>query len=80
VLENLDGFDWDAANVSHILRHGVTPAEVEEVVRLPHVRIQGKAVKGEARWQPFGKTESGRFLVVVFTIRHRLFGRSRRIR
>jgi hypothetical protein len=73
VLEALDGFDWDAANVSHIFRHGVMPAEVEEVARLLHVRTQGKAVKGEARWQLFGKTESGRFLVVVFTIRHRLF-------
>jgi hypothetical protein len=73
VLENLAGFDWDAANVSHILRHGVTPAEVEEVTSLLHVRIQGKAIKSEARWQLFGRTESGRFLVVVFTIRNRLF-------
>jgi len=31
-MDRLDGFDWDAANVGHILRHAVTPFEVEEVV------------------------------------------------
>jgi len=29
VLDQLDGFDWDAANVDHIMRHAVTPFEVK---------------------------------------------------
>lgn len=29
----IGGFDWDDANEDHIARHGVTPAEAEEVVR-----------------------------------------------
>jgi uncharacterized DUF497 family protein len=32
-----------------------------------------KAIKGENRWKLFGKTASGRYLVVVFTIRRKLF-------
>ena len=34
-MDELEGFDWDAANVGHILRHAVTPFEVEEVVGPP---------------------------------------------
>lgn len=72
-MDELKGFDWDAANVGHILRHEVTPFEVEEVARRPHVTIPAKTIKGEARWKLFGKTASNRYLVVVFTIRRRLF-------
>ncbi len=31
VLDKIEGFDWDSANVGHIVRHVVTPFEVEEV-------------------------------------------------
>jgi hypothetical protein len=34
-MDEIEGFDWDAANVGHILRHAVTPAEAEEVVIRP---------------------------------------------
>lgn len=73
MLGNLLGFDWDAANVDHILRHGVTPLEVEEAAVLPRVTIPGQPVGGEERWQLFGKTSVGRLIVVVFTIRRNLF-------
>jgi uncharacterized DUF497 family protein len=73
VLDKLEGFDWDAANVGHILRHAVTPFEVEEVVDRSHVIIPAKSVDGENRWKLLGKTVSGRYLVVVFTIRRKLF-------
>ena len=73
VLDKLEGFDWDAANVGHILRHAVTPLEVEEVVDRTHVIIPAKSVESENRWKLLGKTASGRYLVVVFTIRRKLF-------
>ena len=57
-MADLEGFDWDAANVGHILRHRVTPFEVEEAVGRPHVTIVAKTIEGEKRW---------------FTIRRRLF-------
>ena len=58
--------------MGHITRHAVTPFEVEEVVGRPHVNIAAKTIDGEKRWKLFGKTAS-RYLVVVFTIRRRLF-------
>ena len=72
-MDEIKGFDWDAANVGHVLRHAVSPFEVEEVVRRPHVTIPAKTVKGEERWKLFGKTASNRYLLVVFTIRRELF-------
>ena len=68
-----EGFGWDLSNVSHIMRHSVTPFEVEDAARGPHVIIPARAVAGEDRWKLFGKTAEGRYLVVVFTIRRRLF-------
>ena len=73
MLDKIEGFDWDNANVGHILRHAVTPFEVEEVTGGDHVVIPAKTVERERRWKPFGKTASGRYLVVVFTIRRKLF-------
>jgi uncharacterized DUF497 family protein len=73
VLENIEGFDWDTANVGHILRHAVTPFEVEEVAGGTCVIVPAKSVNGEKRWKLFGKTAPGRHLVVVFTVRRRLF-------
>jgi uncharacterized DUF497 family protein len=73
VLDKLHGFDWGAANVGHILRHSVSPIEVEEAAGRPHVIIPAKTVGGEKRWKLFGRTVSGRYLVVVFTIRRNRF-------
>jgi len=73
VLDRLHGFDWDAANVGHILCHAVAPAEVEQVAGATHIIIPARAVRAEKRWKLFGKTASGRYLVVVFTVRRKLF-------
>jgi uncharacterized DUF497 family protein len=73
LLDNLHGFDWDVANVKHILRHKVSPFEVEEAAALPHIVIPGRTVAGEPRWQMFGKSAAGRYLTIVFTARRKLF-------
>jgi uncharacterized DUF497 family protein len=73
VWNKLQGFDWDGANVGHILRHTVSPIEVEEAAGRPHVIIRARTINGEKRWKLFGKTVSRRYLVVVFTIRRNLF-------
>ncbi len=69
VLEHVDGFEWDVHNVGHIARHGVTPREVEDAVCGAHIVIPARAVRGEKRWKLFGRSDAGRYLVVVFTIR-----------
>ena len=73
MLDKIEGFDWDNANVGHIFRHDVTPFEVEEVTGGKYVVIPAKTIKRERRWKLFSKTASGRYLVVVFTIRRKLF-------
>jgi len=73
VTEWIEGFDWDQANVSHILRHDVTPFEVEEVTSGRNVVIPARTIDRERRWKLFGKTLSGRYLIVVFTTRRKLF-------
>lgn len=72
-MAEIKGFDWDAANVGHIGRHTVAPFEVEEAACGPHLTIPAETVQGEKRWKLFGKTASGRHIVVVFTIRRKRF-------
>ena len=73
MLDDLTGFEWDVHNVGHVAAHDVMPQEAEEVVRGRHVIIPAVPKAGEKRWKLFGKTASGRYLVVVFTIRRRRF-------
>jgi len=72
-MEEIEAFDWDAANVGHVLRHAVTPFEVEDLAGRQHVMIAANTVDRERRWKLFGRTASGRYLVVVFTIHGKLF-------
>jgi uncharacterized DUF497 family protein len=55
------------------MRHVVTPFEVEDVTDGKCIIIPARTIKREMRWKLFGKTASGRYLVVVFTIRRKLF-------
>ena len=73
VLGDLIGFDWDVRNVGHAAAHDVLPHEVEETVRGRHVIIPAAPKIGEKRWKLLGKSASGRYLVVVFTIRRKRF-------
>jgi uncharacterized protein len=55
------GFDWDSANIEHVLRHNVVPDEVEEAcVNKPYVR---KTL--ENRYLVYGVTDAGRYLFIV---------------
>ncbi len=63
-------FDWDEANAKHIARHGISRAEVEEV--LTHkvvVDLFVETSEGETRVAQLGQTRAGRALVVVTTER-----------
>jgi hypothetical protein len=62
-------FDWDDENISHLARHRIEPAEVEELFcNDPTIRGH-EEVDGEDRWTSVGTTNSLRVLVVVFTVR-----------
>jgi len=57
-------FSWNAWNVGHIARHGVTPAEAEYVVR--HARPPFPRKVGDDKRLVWGQTQRGRHLRVVF--------------
>ena len=69
---NLDRFEWDSGNDSKNWdRHSVSQAEAEQVfLNRPILVIDTtKPDKTESRNVALGKTDNGRQLFVVFTIR-----------
>ena len=62
-------FDWDAANIRHIGRHRVTPADVEQVFTNDPMTVGTQHHAEEERFLCFGRTNSGRFLTVLYTER-----------
>ncbi len=63
-------FDWDRANADHIARHGVAPEEVEQAfANDPLVVLAVQKRGGEERVLCAGRTEQGRTLQFVYTMR-----------
>lgn len=65
-------FDWDRGNQSKCQRHGVTLVEIEELFRHPLAVLPDPGhSEDEERQKAIGKTDRGRHVFVVFTLRHR---------
>ena len=62
-------FDWDAANVDHIARLGVTSKECEEAYSNGPLVIKHQKRKRERRRLCLGETDNGRLLTFVVTER-----------
>ena len=58
-------FDWNAANVEHIARHGITPDECEEAYRNGPMVIEHQRRQHERRRLCPGETNRGRLLTFV---------------
>jgi uncharacterized DUF497 family protein len=70
----IEGFQWDEGNDSkNWTRHGTSQTEAEQVfVNRPVVVVDDVAhSRAEARYFSFGRTDGGRLLTVVFTVRGR---------
>lgn len=64
-------FDWDQANVEHIIEgHNVWPEETIEVLHNRPVMIRQGMEKGEFRCRVIGRTDHNRILTIVYTYRH----------
>jgi len=71
-LDRLTGFQWDEANSEKNLKtHGVAPAEIEEVFLNQPILVSDdpRHSQGEDRHFALGRSDLGRELAVVFTIR-----------
>ena len=67
-----NGFDWDDANVYKVCRHGLSVGILEDffsrkVLIIPDTKHSGH----ETRVLAFGKSHEGRYMLAVYTMRHR---------
>ncbi len=70
-LRSIVDFDWDDANVEHIARHNVTPAEAEDVF-FDIDNVLDEDIEhsiAENRFIIIGKTRKKRLLYQIFTKR-----------
>lgn len=68
----LTGFDRDAGNREKRRKHGVTPAEIEELFGgSPAISVDVERSLAEERLRAVGRTRAGRFVFLVFTLRER---------
>lgn len=75
IFEQFLGFQWDVGNTNkNVLKHNVENWECEQVFfnRPLLVLDDLKHSVSEKRWAAFGKTDTDRFLVIVFTKRNNL--------
>jgi len=61
--------DWDDSNIRHVRRHRINPAEVQQVLYNNPLDLEYETESGEERYKSLGVTDSGRALVVVWTVR-----------
>lgn len=58
-------FEWDDDNVEHLVRHKITPDEIEELFEGPMIRRRGGTHTPD-RFRVLGRSASGRYLVIVY--------------
>jgi uncharacterized DUF497 family protein len=64
------GFDWDAGNRSKCRKHGVTTGDIESLFTKPVLIIDDPFdATIETRYRAIGRSNSGRLIFVVFTLR-----------
>lgn len=71
-FSKLEGFEWDDGNLAHIKKHGVSYKECEEVFLTKDLWITEDQThsQSEERYRVYGKTEYGRLLFIIITIRN----------
>lgn len=70
-FDKIPGFEWDSGNERKNVKHGVAPAEAEQVfLNEPLVVLDDlKHSNTEQRLHALGQTVEGRLLHITFTIR-----------
>lgn len=66
------GFDWDGGNRSKCQEHGVSQAAIEFMFRRSIAVLPDPLhSKTEERFKAIGKSDDGRWIFIVFTLRTR---------
>lgn len=71
VYPEFDGFDWDESNKDKNLKHGVENWECEQLFFNQPLLVLEDAKHSfvEERFAALGKTDTGRLLVIIYTVR-----------
>ncbi len=66
------GFDWDTGNRAKCQKHGVSVDEIEGLFARPIMILPDRAHSTtEERLWAIGRTEAGRYVFLVYTLRER---------
>jgi uncharacterized DUF497 family protein len=68
-MEPILGLDWDNGNFAKCQKHGVTPEEIESVLTSGRMIRFPDPNPDEPRLRGIGKTKTGRYLFIVYTLR-----------
>jgi uncharacterized DUF497 family protein len=64
------GFEWDEANRGKCQAHGVSLAAIESLFHNPIAVVPDpNRSQAETRFKAIGKTNEGRYVLIVFTLR-----------
>lgn len=67
-----NGFDWDRGNLAKCEKHGLSRATIEDLfTRSLAVLPDGGHSQKETRFRAIGRTEKGRGVFIVFTLRRK---------
>jgi uncharacterized DUF497 family protein len=64
------GFDWDEGNWPKCGKHGVSKAEIEQVIAEARFMVDDPS-SSEKRLRTAGKTSGARYVFVAFTLREK---------
>ena len=72
IIDHYDGFDWDLGNRGKCQKHGLSFAAIEDLFTRPLAIIPDEdAPHKEPRFRAIGRTDGGRAVFIVFTLRCR---------
>ena len=67
-----DGFDWDRGNRAKCEKHGLSTADIEGLLERPLAILPDAAhSQREKRFRAIGRTDKGRSVFIVFTLRRK---------
>ena len=71
-LLKIEGFEWDTGNLGHIQKHNINYRECEETFFNKQLVINEDQSHSqrEERFRVYGKTNGGRLLFIIITIRN----------
>jgi uncharacterized DUF497 family protein len=68
----VDGFDWDRGNRAKCEKHGLSIATIEGLFTRPLAVLPDAAhSQRESRFRAIGRTEKGRSVFIIFTLRRK---------